>query len=78
MLTLQVATKSSCRSNDHVLAGEKKEILLHKSPGRPLGIKLTAGDALIREAIQHKQTTMAVTIQNIAPGSPAYANGKLW
>lgn len=68
MLTLQVASS-------HVQTEQKREVLLHKISGQPLGIKLASTDILTGNSSQ--LNTMAVFVENIAIGSPAHTSGKL-
>lgn len=68
MLTLEVATS-------YVPMEEKKEVLINKIPGQPLGIKLASTDILAGNSSKRK--SMAVVIESIATGSPAHATGSL-
>ncbi len=45
---------------------ERKDVVLNKTPGQPLGLKLASGDK------------KAVKIDKIALGSPADAAANLW
>lgn len=58
-------------ASGHVPVSEKKEVLLHKTSGQPLGIKLSAAQ------ISTENSSMGVTIAKIAVGSPAHNSGKL-
>lgn len=59
------------RRSASVISGRKKEVLLQRTIGQPLGIQLTT-------AAHTQSNKLAVSIKNIAPESPAAACANLW